>query len=157
MSHHFAGGFPRGDARLDFAVLYAFPKPRDSSKSILIMDGHPSVGVNPLGPTTTEPFAPEALYEIKIDTNGDAIGDITYQVRFASSGRGTQNCDAAPPRTRWSMRVGIHQRRQSGWQEHCCRTSSGTTQRARRHFRTMAERSPTMSPINFWPFSRMAK
>ena len=30
MSHHFSGpnfGFPRGDARLDFADLYAFPKP----------------------------------------------------------------------------------------------------------------------------------
>jgi hypothetical protein len=25
---------------------------------------------NPLGPTTPEPFAPEALYELKIDTDG---------------------------------------------------------------------------------------
>ena len=49
------------------------------------MNVHPSVGVNPPGPTTAEPFAPEALYEIKIDTDGDAIADIAYQVRFASS------------------------------------------------------------------------
>jgi hypothetical protein len=88
MSHHYSGPnltFPRGDARLDVTDLYAFPKPGDPSKSILIMNVHPSVGLNPPGPTTTEPFAPEALYEIKIDTNGDAVADIAFQVRFASS------------------------------------------------------------------------
>jgi len=41
-------------------------------------------------PTTTEPFAPGALYEIKIDTNGDAIADICYSVQFASSEDGKQ-------------------------------------------------------------------
>src|SRR5579862_2790423 len=93
MSHHYSGpniGFPRGDARLDFTDLYAFPKPGDPSKSILIMDVHPSFGANPPGPTTAEPFAPEALYELKIDTNGDAVADIAYRVRFASSADGSQ-------------------------------------------------------------------
>ena len=40
MSHHYSGpqlGFPNGDARLDFCDLYAFPKPGDGSKSILVM------------------------------------------------------------------------------------------------------------------------
>ena len=35
MSHHYSGpnfGFPRGDARLDFTDLYAFPKPNDACK-----------------------------------------------------------------------------------------------------------------------------
>ena len=93
MSHHYSGPnvtFPRGDARLDFTDLFAFPKPGDPEKSILIMDVHPSMGVNPPGPTTDEPFAPEALYEIKIDTDGDAIADITYQVSFTSLENGTQ-------------------------------------------------------------------
>ena len=93
MSHHYSGpdfGFPHGDARLDFTDLYAFPKPGDAGKSILIMNVHPSAGENPPGPTTTEPFAPEALYEIKIDTDGDAIADIAYRVRFSSSERGAQ-------------------------------------------------------------------
>lgn len=93
MSNHYSGpnfAFPRGDARLDFTDLYAFPKPGDPSKSILIMNVHPSVGVNPPGPTTAEPFAPEALYEIKIDTDGDAVADIAYQVRFMSSKGGLQ-------------------------------------------------------------------
>src|SRR5712691_8146478 len=88
MSHHFSGpdfGFPRGDARLDLTDLYAFPKPGDLRKSILVMNVHPSAFVDPPGPTAAEPFAPEALYEIKIDTNGDAIGDIAYRVRFSAS------------------------------------------------------------------------
>jgi hypothetical protein len=93
MSHHYSGPnlvFPRGDARLDFSDLYAFPKPGDPSKSIFIMNVHPSVGLNPPGPTTPEPFAPQALYEIKIDTNGDAVADIAFQVRFLSSKGGAQ-------------------------------------------------------------------
>src|SRR5213595_1422878 len=93
MSHHYSGPdfrFPRGDARLDFTDLYAFPKPGDAGKSILIMDVHPSAGVNPPGPTTAEPFAPEALYEIKIDTDGDAVADLAYRVRFSSSESGVQ-------------------------------------------------------------------
>jgi len=92
MSHHYSGpnlAFPGGDARLDFTDLYAFPKPGDPGKSILIMNAHPSAGVSPPGPTTAEPFAPEARYELKIDTDGDAVADIAYQVRIASSdGRG---------------------------------------------------------------------
>jgi hypothetical protein len=87
MSHHFSApdsGFPQGDARLDLTDLFAFPKPGGPDKSILIMDVHPSVGENPQGPTTTEPFAPEALYELKIDTDGDAVADIAYRVRFSS-------------------------------------------------------------------------
>jgi len=85
MSHHYSGpdfGFPHGDGRLDYCDLYAFPKPEDSSSSIIIMDVHPSVGVNPEGPTTTEPFAPEAIYELKIDTDGDLVANIAYRFRF---------------------------------------------------------------------------
>jgi hypothetical protein len=93
MSHHYSGPdfrFPQGDARLDFTDLYAFPKPGDTGKSILIMNVHPSAGENPAGPTTGEPFAPEALYEIKIDTDGDAVADIAYRVRFSPFECGAQ-------------------------------------------------------------------
>src|SRR5258705_13427373 len=88
MSHHYSVpdfGFPNGDARLDFTDLYAFPKPGDGGKSIFIMNVHPSASQNPPGPTTAEPFAPEALYELKIDTDGDAVADIAYRVRFSYS------------------------------------------------------------------------
>ena len=93
MSHHYSGpdfGFPHGDARLDLTDLYAFPKPGEAGKSILIMNVHPSAVVNPPGPTTREPFAPAASYEFKIDTNGDAVADIAFRVRFSSSGGSAQ-------------------------------------------------------------------
>src|SRR6185295_6230448 len=89
MSHHYSGpdyGFPHGDARLDLTDLYAFPKPGDAGKLILIMNVHPSEGVNPPGPTTEEPFATDAIYEFKIDTDGDLVADIAYRVRFTSEG-----------------------------------------------------------------------
>jgi hypothetical protein len=93
MSHHYSGpdfGFPHGDARLDFTDLFAFPKPGDAGKSILIMNVHPSAGVNPPGPTTEESFATEAVYEIRIDTNGDNVADIGYRVRFTADKDGAQ-------------------------------------------------------------------
>ena len=97
MSHHASGpnfGFPRGDARLDMTDLYAFPKPGDPSKSIIVFNVHPSFRLDSPEPTTSEPFKPGALYEIKIDTNGDAIADICYSVQFASSEDGKQAATA---------------------------------------------------------------
>ena len=88
MSHHYSGpdfGFPHGDARLDLTDLYAFPKPGEAGKSILIMNVHPSASVNPPGFTAADPFASDALYELKIDTDGDAVADIAYRVRFSAS------------------------------------------------------------------------
>ncbi len=93
MSHHYSGpdfGFPHGDARLDLTDLYAFPTPGDAGKSILIMNVHPSAGINPAGPTTDEPFSTHAVYELKIDTDGDAVADIAYRVSFASDKNGAQ-------------------------------------------------------------------
>src|SRR5260370_5379561 len=93
MWHHYSGpdfGFPHGYPRLDSTDLNAFPKPGDARKSILIMNVHPSAAVNPPGSTTAEPFAPEALYELKVDTDGDAVADIAYRVRFSSSESGAQ-------------------------------------------------------------------
>ncbi|PYI74482.1 MAG: hypothetical protein DMF01_10255 [Verrucomicrobia bacterium] len=94
MSHHASGpnfGFPRGDARLDMTDLYVFTKPGDPAKSIIVLNVHPSFALNPPGLTTTEPFAPGALYEVKVDTDGDAIADIAYSVLFSSSGDGKQS------------------------------------------------------------------
>ena len=94
MSHHYSGPdftFPHGDARVDVCDLYAFPKPEDTSKSIFIMDVHPSVGVNPPEPTPAEPFAPEAIYELKIDTDRDAVANIAYRVRFSPLENGAQS------------------------------------------------------------------
>jgi len=80
-----------GDARLDLTDLYAFPSPGNPGKSMFIMNVHPAVGVNPQGPTTAEPFAPGAVYELKIDLNGDSVADLAYRVLFSSSESGTQS------------------------------------------------------------------
>jgi hypothetical protein len=94
MSHHYSGpdfGFPWGDARLDLTDVYAFPKPGDAARSILIMNVHPSSTLTQPGePTTAEPFAPDAMYEFKIDTNADAIADIAYRVRVSRAAGGDQ-------------------------------------------------------------------
>jgi uncharacterized protein DUF4331 len=93
MSHHASGpnfGFPHGDARLDMTDLYAFTKLGDPAKSIIVLNVHPSFRLDSPEPTTKEPFKPEALYEFKIDTNGDAVADLTYSVHFAYSADGKQ-------------------------------------------------------------------
>jgi hypothetical protein len=93
MSHHYSGpdfGFPHGDARLDLTDLFAFPKSGDASKSILIMNVHPSAGANPPGPTTDVALSPDAIYEFKIDTNGDNVADVAYRVRVTSAPGGAQ-------------------------------------------------------------------
>jgi hypothetical protein len=75
---------------LDLTDLYAFPKPGDTGKSILIMNVHPWATLVPPGSTTSEPFAPDALYEFRIDTNADAVADIAYRVRVSPSGARSQ-------------------------------------------------------------------
>jgi hypothetical protein len=88
MAHHYSGpdfSFPHGDPRVDHTDLFAFPAPGGSSRTVLIVDVHPSVGINPPGPTTKEPFAPEAVYELKVDTNGDGVADVAFRTRFSES------------------------------------------------------------------------
>jgi uncharacterized protein DUF4331 len=94
MSHHYSGpnyGFPHGDARLDLTDVFAFPKPGDAGKSILIMDVHPQVTLAAFEATTTEPFIAEGLYELKIDTDGDYVADIAYRVQFSPFAGGAQS------------------------------------------------------------------
>ena len=93
MSHHASGPnfeFARGDARLDMTDLYAFPKPGEPGKSIIVLNVHPSFALISPVPTTTEPFAPGALYQVRVDTDGDAIADLTVSVQFSALGDGKQ-------------------------------------------------------------------
>jgi Domain of unknown function (DUF4331) len=92
VSHHYSGpdfGFPHVDARLNLTDLYVFPTPGDADKSILIMNVHPSSSWS-REPTRQDPFATDALYELRIDTDGDAAADITYRVRFSPATSGAQ-------------------------------------------------------------------
>jgi hypothetical protein len=73
MSHHYSGptlGSPTEMPRLDFTDLYAFLKPGDRWQVDPDYERAPVCQrETPPGPITAEPFAPEALYELKIDTD----------------------------------------------------------------------------------------
>jgi len=75
---------------LDLTDVFVFPKPGEPHRSILIMNVHPAFSLVPVKPTTPEPFAADAIYEFKIDTNGDAVADIAYRVRFSRFAKGIQ-------------------------------------------------------------------
>jgi hypothetical protein len=76
---------PNMDARVDICDINAFQKPEDASRSVLVLN------VNPLAPTMADSFAPEAVYEWKVDTNGDAVADIAYRFTFSPKEHGTQH------------------------------------------------------------------
>lgn len=87
MSHHLSGlGLhPLSmDARSHLTDLYAFQRPGDPNKTVLVID------VNPLSPTCDNAVDDQSVYEIRVDTNGDAVADRTFRVRFSSMVGGTQ-------------------------------------------------------------------
>ena len=69
---------------LNITDLYVFRKPGDEHKSILIMN------VNPMPPKLADAFDSTALYEFRIDTNGDAVADIAFRVTFSDFENGKQ-------------------------------------------------------------------
>jgi len=75
---HLDGPMVSADVRLDITDVYAFQAPTDASHSVLIMGVDPLAGIH--SPYT---FHPDAAYDFKIDTNGDAQADITYRITFS--------------------------------------------------------------------------
>jgi hypothetical protein len=75
---------PNMDARADITDIFAFQNPADPMRSVLAMN------VNPLAPTLADSFAPEAVYELILDTDSDAVADVTYRVTFSPRENGDQ-------------------------------------------------------------------
>ena len=75
---------PAMDARVDITDHYAFQKPSDPDRTILILN------VNPLAPTHADEFRHDALYETLVDTNGDARAEIAFRYRFTRKHAGEQ-------------------------------------------------------------------
>ncbi|MFE3451925.1 DUF4331 family protein [Nonomuraea sp. NPDC059194] len=73
MSHHLDSPLARQDQRLDISDVYVF---RGTLGTVFI------INVNPL--SGQDGFHPEALYEFKIDTDGDAVEDITFRASFGA-------------------------------------------------------------------------
>ena len=67
---------PNGNAKTDITDIYAFQKPGDDNKSILILN------VNPLAPMLAKSFEDKGLYQLKIDTDGDALAEVTFRIQF---------------------------------------------------------------------------
>lgn len=78
---HLDAPFVKTDGRIDINDVYAFQSPTNSGNTVLIVTTNPVTGI--LSPTT---FHPDALYEFKIDTNGDAREDRSYRIEFDGSG-----------------------------------------------------------------------
>ena len=67
---------PSGRFDGDINDVYAF-EGRDDDATVLVMTTHPAAGVfSPLA------YATDVAYRIRIDNDGDAVADITYQARF---------------------------------------------------------------------------
>jgi hypothetical protein len=75
MSDHSDSPHPKAD----ITDLYAFQKPGDPGRSILI------VNVNGEARSKAQAFDPAASYELKVDADGDLRADIGYHVLFAPS------------------------------------------------------------------------
>jgi len=69
---------------LNITDFYAFQKPGDTRKTILIMN------VNPMPPKLADSFDPAAVYEFRIDTNGDAVAETAFRVTFSPLENGRQ-------------------------------------------------------------------
>ncbi len=71
------------DPTADTTDLYAFVSPDRPDTVTLIANVSPFQ--EPAGGPNFYPFDDNALYEIKVDNNGDAMEDISYQFRFKTS------------------------------------------------------------------------
>src|SRR5206468_11123109 len=58
--------------------------PGDSSKSILVLN------VNPLAPALASFFNSDAIYTVNLDTDGDAVADRSFRIRFSDVEAGGQ-------------------------------------------------------------------
>lgn len=70
------------DPVADSTDLYAFVSPDHSDTVTLIANYLPLQA--PAGGPNFYPFGDDVLYEIHVDTNGDARADVTYQFRFTT-------------------------------------------------------------------------
>jgi hypothetical protein len=75
---------PDSNPKTDITDICAFQKPGDPDKSILILN------VNPLAPTLATAFESNGLYELKIDTDGDARAEIVFRIAFTPLTNGQQ-------------------------------------------------------------------
>ncbi|MFE4856873.1 DUF4331 family protein [Streptomyces sp. NPDC056670] len=72
------------DPRSHITDLYVFQKPGDASRTILVLN------INPTSPITDDAVDHESVYELGVDTDGDAVTDIALRIRFSPVREHTQ-------------------------------------------------------------------
>lgn len=75
MSHHLDSPIARQDIRLDITDLYVF---RGQTGTVFAINVCHSI----FGAIPVPGYHPEGMYEFKVDTNGDAVEEITYRFTF---------------------------------------------------------------------------
>lgn len=79
---HLDAPLVKSDGRIDINDVYVF-QGADPSSTVLSFDVNPAAGV--LSPTT---FRSDAIYTIRVDTNGDLTADIAYRFTFTAPAAG---------------------------------------------------------------------
>jgi hypothetical protein len=77
-SDHLDAPAAKADHRVDITDLYAFKSGPDKTTLVLNVDGLMSPS-----DSKTASFRPQALYEVKVDSDGNGMADIAYRVRFS--------------------------------------------------------------------------
>jgi hypothetical protein len=75
MSHHLDSPAARADARLNISDVYVF---RGDRGTVFVMN----VCTDAAGPDAPKGFHPEAQYEFKIDSTGNAVENLAYRFTF---------------------------------------------------------------------------
>jgi hypothetical protein len=75
MSHHLDSPLARQDIRLDITDLYLF---RGEIGTVFVINVCHSIS----GPVPVPGYHPEGMYEFKVDSDGDAVEDVTYRITF---------------------------------------------------------------------------
>jgi hypothetical protein len=78
MSHHIDSAAAREDGRLDLCDLYVFDS-ADPQTTVLIMTVNPDAGRS--SPTA---FHPQAVYAFHVDTDHDAVEDLSFRASFGT-------------------------------------------------------------------------
>ena len=77
MAHHLDSPNARKDVRLDISDFYPF---RGEQGTVFVMNVNHSIATQVTGKQVPKGFHPEARYEFKIDTDSDAVEDLSYRL-----------------------------------------------------------------------------
>jgi hypothetical protein len=88
-SSHREAPYIAGKPKVDATDLYMFRSYEAGRSAFVTVLANYQPFQDPQGGPNFYMFSPEALYEVHIDNNGDAVEDITFQFRFNNTSKGT--------------------------------------------------------------------